>query len=43
MGGVVVAMGRAHEAVVRTYQFEAPRADLTLAALAALGLWAVEG
>ena len=43
MGGVVVAMGRAHEAVVRTYQFQAPRADLTLAALAALGLWAVEG
>jgi hypothetical protein len=43
LGGVVVAMGRAHEAVVKTQQFEAPRADLTLAALAALGLWAVEG
>ncbi len=43
LGGVVVAMGRAHEAVVRTHQFEAPRADLTLAALAALALWAVEG
>lgn len=43
MGGVVVAMGRGHEAVVRTHQFEAPRADLTLAALAALALWAVEG
>lgn len=43
MGGVVVAMGRGHEAVVKTHQFEAPRADLTLAALAALGLWAVEG
>lgn len=43
MGGVVVAMGRGHEAVVKTHQFEAPRADLTLAALAALALWAVEG
>lgn len=43
LGGVVVAMGRAHEAVVRTHQLEVPRADLTLAALAALGLWAVEG
>ncbi len=43
MGGVVVAMGRAHEAVVRTERLEGPRPDLTLAALAALGLWAVEG
>lgn len=43
MGGVVVAVGRGHEAVVKTHQFEAPRADLTLAALAALALWAVEG
>jgi hypothetical protein len=43
LGGVVVAMGRGHEAVVKTHQFEAPRADLTLAALAALALWSVEG
>jgi hypothetical protein len=43
LGGMVVAMGRGHEAVVKTHQLEVPRADLTLAALAALGLWAVEG
>jgi hypothetical protein len=43
LGGVVVAVGRKHEAVARCGRLEAPHSDRTLAALAALGLWAVEG
>lgn len=43
LGGLVVARGRRHEAISRCAQMADPRSERVLAALAALGLWAVEG